>query len=555
MKLEEITWEEFNKVFANRLLDFKSSREKLVKKIKIVISEEKYVKLGLKGDIDPFTIFGLIYKKIAADNREKLLKNFIEEFELETEGIPTSFDDCPELPTNNALYIQYGSMEEEINKENIDNLWKLFESALDYAEAEKGKKNKQAIINNFNESIKIKNTKVSKITMGLCWIAPNTFININKNILNYLKNPKKFPSHFSKDIAKKIESGSEYFQIIEVINKYLESGEATVSTIKEFSTKVWKESKGKENKNNNENDISKSENTDKKQEIAEYNSENFLEEVFMAKEKSEQLFKILKHKKNIILQGAPGVGKTYAAKRIAYAFIGKKDDARLKIVQFHQSYSYEDFIMGFRPDTEGGGFQLKKGIFYNFCEKARNDINNDYFFIIDEINRGNLSKIFGELLMLIEKDKRGEPVQLVYSDEEFSVPENLYIIGMMNTADRSIAMLDYALRRRFSFIGLTPGFDTDQFKKNNENKRISKKYNSLINKIKDLNYEISKDETLGDGFCIGHSYFCNLQIENDDESILSNIVEFEIIPLLKEYWFDNPEKAERWSKNLRGEVK
>lgn len=145
MKLEEITWEEFNKVFANRLLDFKSSREKLVKKIKIVISEEKYVKLGLKGDIDPFTIFGLIYKKIAAGNREKLLKNFIEEFELETEGIPTSFDDCPELPTNNALYIQYGSMEEEINKENIDNLWKLFESALDYAEAEKGKKNKQAI--------------------------------------------------------------------------------------------------------------------------------------------------------------------------------------------------------------------------------------------------------------------------------------------------------------------------------------------------------------------------------------------------------------------------
>ena len=162
------------------------------------------------------------------------------------------------------------------------------------------------------------------------------------------------------------------------------------------------------------------------------------------------LVNVLKMKKNIILQGAPGVGKTFTAKRLAYSIIGAKNPDRVQMLQFHQSYSYEDFIEGYRP-TENG-FTIKKGSFYKFCKLAEDDDENDYFFIIDEINRGNLSKIFGELFMLIEKDKRGIELQLLYSDENFSVPANVYIIGMMNTADRSLAMLDYALRRRFSFF-------------------------------------------------------------------------------------------------------
>jgi 5-methylcytosine-specific restriction protein B len=131
---------------------------------------------------------------------------------------------------------------------------------------------------------------------------------------------------------------------------------------------------------------------------------------------------LLRTKKNIILQGAPGVGKTYAAKRLAYSIMGVKDVERVMMVQFHQSYSYEDFIMGFRPSATG--FELKKGAFYNFCKKAEIDSDNEYFFIIDEINRGNLSKIFGELFMLIENDKRGNALQLLYSDEKFAVPKN-----------------------------------------------------------------------------------------------------------------------------------
>ncbi len=283
-----------------------------------------------------------------------------------------------------------------------------------------------------------------------------------------------------------------------------------------------------------------------------YTEDDFLDEVFMTEEEYSKLVGILKAKKNVILQGAPGVGKTFAAKRLAYSVMGVKDIDRVMMVQFHQSYSYEDFIMGFRPSTTG--FELKKGAFYNFCKKAEIDSDNDYFFIIDEINRGNLSKIFGELFMLIENDKRGIELQLLYSDEKYAVPANVYIIGMMNTADRSLAMLDYALRRRFAFFEIKPGFETDGFREY----RMSldnDKFNKLINCVENLNSVIASDESLGEGFCIGHSYFCNLEVDKIDNECLYGIVEYELIPLLKEYWFDEPTKVKDWSNNLRSAVK
>ena len=194
-----------------------------------------------------------------------------------------------------------------------------------------------------------------------------------------------------------------------------------------------------------------------------YTKANFLQEVFVSAETFDEMVSLLEKKKNIILTGAPGVGKTFAARRLAWAMMGERDDERVEFVQFHQSYAYEDFICGYKPSSDGG-FELREGIFYTFCKKAENDLDHPYFFIIDEVNRGNISKIFGELLMLIEEDKRGDQayaVRLAYRpDEQFTVPKNLYIIGLMNTADRSLAMMDYALRRRFSFISMEPGFDS-----------------------------------------------------------------------------------------------
>lgn len=284
----------------------------------------------------------------------------------------------------------------------------------------------------------------------------------------------------------------------------------------------------------------------------EYTPEKFLEEVYMDGDSYDTLVELIRMKRNVILQGAPGVGKTFAAKRLAYSMMGCKDQNRVMMVQFHQSYTYEDFIEGFRPSSTSNNFEIKKGAFANFCQKAAEEPDNEYFFIIDEINRGNLSKIFGELFMLIENDKRGNALQLLYSGDKFSVPPNLYIIGMMNTADRSLAMLDYALRRRFAFFEMKPGFESEGFR-DYKMAFANPKFDSLIDCVEKLNTVIAADDSLGEGFCIGHSYFCNLSAITD--KALSNIVEYEMVPLLKEYWYDEPIKVKDWTEKLRSSIK
>ncbi len=282
-----------------------------------------------------------------------------------------------------------------------------------------------------------------------------------------------------------------------------------------------------------------------------YNKNDFLNNVYMDSDEYDRLAGLLIHEKNIILQGAPGVGKTYIARKLAYSIIGEVDTERVEMVQFHQSYSYEDFVIGYRPG-DNQSFELCEGIFYKFCKKAEeDDENNPYFFIIDEINRGNMSKIFGELFMLIENDKRGIEIPLLYGKRKFKIPKNINIIGTMNTADRSLAIIDYALRRRFAFYNISPKFDNDKFIEY-VNSFENEKFVNLINTVKSLNVAISKDETLGEGFCIGHSYFSNLQ--SVDDITLYNIIEYKIIQLIKEYWFDETTKLETWSDALRKSI-
>lgn len=287
--------------------------------------------------------------------------------------------------------------------------------------------------------------------------------------------------------------------------------------------------------------------------LPRYDRTDFLSEVYLTEDRYERLHSLVTRKKNVILAGPPGVGKTFAAKRLAYSIMGVKDPSRVQMVQFHQSYSYEDFMMGYRP-TETGGFTLTEGPFYRFCEEARaDDEERPYFFIVDEINRGNISKVFGELLMLIEADKRGQELRLLYKNETFSVPRNVHILGMMNTADRSLAVLDYALRRRFGFFEIGPGFDSAGFMQWRQDARIPA-LDRLVGVVVELNAAIADDPALGHGFAIGHSFLSRPSDEVPADAWLTSVVEDELVPLLGEYWFDEPSTAQEWVRRLRAAV-
>ena len=283
-----------------------------------------------------------------------------------------------------------------------------------------------------------------------------------------------------------------------------------------------------------------------------YNLEHARQDLFLSAAEIESLVKLLKRKKNLVLQGPPGTGKTYVAQRLAWLLTGERSTDRIEAVQFHQSYGYEDFVRGYRP-TDTAGFDLQDGPFLRFCARAREAPDRPHVLIIDEINRGNLSRIFGELLMLIEADKRDPAwaVRTVYArpdEPAFHVPANLHLIGAMNTADRSLALVDYALRRRFAFSTVKPAFGSQGFDRHLADGGVPEPMRRRIRtRLEALNRQIREHPQLGEGFQIGHSYFCRppkgLAAAAAWNGWYTDVVRYEIEPLLHEYWFDDAERA------------
>lgn len=541
-------WVNFYSELADALLSYKNDRQALMSILKKIYSE-----VGMNypfkergetdyDDICPFTTFSAFNKGIKDKNRIALLKQFATHFSLK-EDVPVEFDGIPVTMNLSSSFFAY---KENRGEHDIDNLWNLFEKALSYSK-DSSETNRAEFINAYDTVIKQKQVKWN-ITMGLYWIRPNTFINLDSTNRAFVQNSANLSDDFAeifKNLDNGVPSGEEYISMCEQANAELSSGNYDYNNFPELSYAAWTSFKNDSGTDTAEPDEEPAGNENKA-----YTRDDFLNDVFMDLDEYNRLVGLLEMKYNVILQGAPGVGKTYAAKRLAYSIMGEEDESRIKFVQFHQSYSYEDFIQGYRP-TDNGGFFLKNGVFYDFCHKAENDIDRPYFFIIDEINRGNLSKILGELMMLIEKDHRGERLNLLYSNEEFCVPKNIRIIGMMNTADRSLAMMDYALRRRFAFYSFKPAFKNPKFIDYQESKK-NKKFSNLIDAVEKLNEEIANDDNLGKGFEIGHSYFCT--DEDITDEWLNNVIEYEIKPLISEYWFDEPEKARNQIDDLKKNI-
>ena len=295
--------------------------------------------------------------------------------------------------------------------------------------------------------------------------------------------------------------------------------------------------------------------------IDSYKIENIIQDgAFLDLDKLSLIMRRLKEKKNLILQGPPGTGKTWLAKRLGKALIEEDiKDKQISSVQFHPNLSYEDFVRGWRPGSNEK-LSLQEGIFMEMVDRALENADEKYVLVIEEINRGNPAQIFGELLTLIEASKRNsrEAIKLCYPNSEglhipVYVPSNLYIIGTMNVADRSLALVDMAFRRRFAFINLEPNLNKTwkDFVVNKLGMDTSIA-NYIQSEIGNLNNQISSDSRLGKDFQIGHSFFTpNESLKNkDSKKWFVEMVESEIAPLLQEYWFDSLEEADKAVENL-----
>ena len=546
-KTADFGWTLFYSEMANAIRKFRDNREALIK-IMVAVAEENsdYVLFqdtfadgsrGVWNDVCPFTVMGVFNRQMTNKNRQSVAKTLAKHLGV-TVPVPENFNGVPLLQNQSSWFFEY---EKRRIPGDIEKLWNLFDLAI--SQADKETLDNTGFYEAFDLATKVKQSKW-KLTFGLYWIRPYSYFPLDVFTREYLEIigvSETIPSN-------PVISGEAYFKLRNRIEEYFASDDAAVTSFPELAYAAW--DYGKDRSDLIADEGSEESPSSESEFGVFYDINSIIEErCFVDEPDLTNMLEVLKKKKNLILQGPPGTGKTWLAKRLAFVLQGRKSPERVVVSQFHENMSYEDFVRGYRPDKDGA-LLLVDGPFMQLINEAKANPTGKYVFVIEELNRGNPTQIFGEMLTLLESDKRNsnEAMRITYQtdpNERVYIPENLFVIGTMNQADRSLAVMDFAFRRRFGFINLKPNFG-DKWKQWLEDYGLKKSESSkLAVAVSVLNDSIAADPELGPAYCIGHSFFTPTSAISDYEIWLQRVVSSELEPTLSEYWFDNSDKVSK----------
>lgn len=563
----DYTWTSFYPDLIDSLRRYREDRGALLEKVWNVTEASgrpqlfKYLKSdkyadessGPIRDVDPFTILGTFNRGIKEDARAAIAAAYGRVFDVNS-PYPTTF---PGSPLVNNMSSWFFHWEKERSDHEIDELWDLCSAAVDYA-AEANEDTREALVGAFDAAA---TGDTGRLTMGIFWARPKNFAAYDSRNRIYLS--EEFPDLAATLALSSRINGEQFLDNTEKLSAWLANPDSPFKTFSELSYAAWiggipkpevKPPSVPRVDPDSEGEPPVTPTLGDRYSVASIREDGG----FVSESDLDAMLERLTTKLNIILQGPPGTGKTWLARRLGWALCDERASARVKVIQFHPSLTYEDFVRGWRPTSTG--LELTDGPFLEMCESASRDSENPYVLVIEEVNRGNPAQVFGELLTLIEADKRNPDngMRLAYprGNESFFVPSNLHIIGTMNVADRSLAIVDMALRRRFAFIETKPSFGDDWTQYVSGLGYELELLESYGERMRTLNETITNDSALGRQYCIGHSFFTpskeRAETGLDTQQWWRRIVETDIRPLLEEYWFDRSEVAEQSIKQLLG---
>ena len=531
-------WTSFYEDIADKLLQYRHNRAPLVDGIHQIGAttgllsylQDKFEDGSTRPlqDICPFTALGIFNRGLTVENRKAIAGQLARLLDVKT-PVPKSFNGIPVLNNQRSWFFEYSTKRKE---GDIDAIWRVFYAAKCLVEFNNAEF-RDEFLKAYDAARQVSGIAWN-LSTGLYWARPWHFVTMDSRTREYITQRLGFPPLDAL-------TGKAYLKLNEDLSARFQEEDYPVHSFPELSEQAWLKGLTDDGPGSPMPEPP----------IEPYSAARVLDDgCFLERSEVERLLERLRIKKNLILQGPPGTGKTWIAKRLAYALMGEKNDKRIRAVQFHPNLSYEDFVRGWRP-TGNGHLVVKDGAFMEVIHDASQQPSSVFVVVIEEINRGNPAQVFGELLTLIEAGKRtpNEALELSYPDADGNrlpvhIPENLYVIGTMNIADRSLALVDLAFRRRFAFVTLKPELG-DQWRSwvVDQGGLDPNLVQDIADRITALNEMIAED--LGNQFRIGHSYVTPTRRleEGSTRAWFSQVAESEIGPLLEEYWFDSPKRA------------